>query len=233
MPRRSRLVLPNIPMHIIQRGNNRQPCFFAEEDYLTYLDWLTEYAQQTRCKVHAYVLMTNHVHLLISADTSDGAGVLMKALGQRYVQYINRKYHRSGTLWEGRFRSCLVQEETYLLACQRYIELNPVRAKMVKQPEEYQWSSYHINALGKESALIQSHPLYAGLGDSKESRQAVYRELFNSELKPSFVDEIRQATHGNIVLGNQGFLEEIAKVLNRRVVHRKAGRPSKINMVCP
>lgn len=137
MPRRPRLALPNVPLHIIQRGNNRQACFYAEEDYRIYLDWLREYADKTDCHVHAYVLMTNHVHLLISAARPDSPGGLMKALGQRYVQYVNRAYRRSGTLWEGRFRSCLAQEDRYLLACQRYIELNPVRANMVEHPAEY------------------------------------------------------------------------------------------------
>lgn len=137
MPRRARLLLPNVPLHVIQRGNNRQACFFADDDYRRYLDWLEEYAGKCGCRVHAYVLMTNHVHLLLSADSAGGVGALMKALGQRYVQYINRTYRRSGTLWEGRFRSCLTQDETYLLACQRYIELNPVRAAMVAHPAEY------------------------------------------------------------------------------------------------
>lgn len=142
MPRRPRLALPGIPLHLIQRGNNRQACFFAEDDYRIYLDWLTEYASKSGCRVHAYVLMTNHVHLLVSADSTTAPGALMKALGQRYVQYVNRTYLRSGTLWEGRYRSCPVDQEAYLLACQRYIELNPVRAAMVRHPADYPWSSY-------------------------------------------------------------------------------------------
>jgi len=152
MPRRARIALPNVPVHLIQRGNNRQPCFFADEDYRRYLDWLTEYAGKTGCRIHSYVLMTNHVHLLISADRADAGGALMKLLGQRYVQYVNRVYRRSGTLWEGRFRSCLVQAEDYLLGCQRYIELNPVRANMVAHPAEYRWSSYRANAQGEADA---------------------------------------------------------------------------------
>jgi len=134
MPRRARISLPEVPLHIIQRGNNRQACFHAEEDYCFYLDCLREYAIKTRCQVHAYVLMTNHVHLLATAVDAQGAGALMKAVGQRYVQYVNRRYRRSGSLREGRFRSCLTQEEGYLLACMRYIELNPVRAEMVAHP---------------------------------------------------------------------------------------------------
>jgi len=134
MPRRARISLPEVPLHIIQRGNNRQACFHAEEDYCFYLDCLREYAIKTRCQVHAYVLMTNHVHLLATAAHAQGAGSWMKAVGQRYVQYVNRRYRRSVSLWEGRFRSCLTQEEGYLLACMRYIELNPVRAEMVAHP---------------------------------------------------------------------------------------------------
>ena len=164
MPRRARIVLPNVPIHLIQRGNNRHACFFADEDYRFYLDWLAKHAGKTGCRVHAYVLMTNHVHLLLSSDKADAPGALMKALGQRYVQYVNRTYRRSGTLWEGRFRSCPIQEETYLLACQRYIELNPVRAGMVPHPAEYRWSSYRANAQGEADALLQPHPLYTALG---------------------------------------------------------------------
>ena len=125
MPRRPRLTYPLIPLHLIQRGNNRQACFFTEDDYRFYLDWLHEYALNSGCQIHAYVLMTNHVHLLLTPETAEAAGRMMKRLGQRYVQYINRTYRRSGTLWEGRFRSCLTQEEGYLISCYRYIELNP------------------------------------------------------------------------------------------------------------
>ena len=149
MPRRARLVLPNVAVHIIQRGNNRQACFYTDDDYRFYLHWLDKSAEKAGCHVHAYVLMTNHVHLLISGQHGNSAAALMKALGQRYVQYVNRTYRRSGTLWEGRFRSCLTQEETYLLACQRYIELNPVRANIVAHPAEYPWSSYRGSKWGQ------------------------------------------------------------------------------------
>ena len=225
MPRRARLSLPNVPLHIIQRGNNRQACFFADEDYRNYLDWLAEYAGKTCCRVHAYVLMTNHVHLLISAEQGGSSGALMKAVGQRYVQYVNRSYRRSGTLWEGRFRSCLIQEETYLLACQRYIELNPVRADMVAHPVEYRWSSYRANAQGEEDALVRPHPLYEALGRDAASRQATYRELFRYELEPGLVDEIRRATNGNYALGNERFAKQVALALGRRVTPGKSGRP--------
>lgn len=227
MPRRPRLTLPNIPLHLIQRGNNQQACFVADEDYRFYLDWLGDYAGKAGCRVHAYVLMTNHVHLLVSAERADAVGAMMKALGQRYVQYFNRTYRRSGTLWEGRYRSCLTQAEDYLLACQRYIELNPVRAAMVEHPGEYRWSSYRTNAQGEAESLIQPHAVYQALGTRAEDRQAAYRELFRYALEPGVVDEIRRATHGNFALGSERFGAEIAAALGRRVLPGKSGRPRK------
>lgn len=228
MPRRARLALANVPLHIIQRGNNRQACFFADEDYHFYRDWLSEQASKTGCQVHAYVLMTNHVHLLISADRVVAPGSLMKALGQRYVQYVNRTYRRSGTLWEGRFRSCVTQEENYLLACQRYIEMNPVRAGMVAHPAEYRWSSYRANAQGETDALVKPHPLYEALGVDAVGRTAAYRELFRHELEPGLVDEIRRATNGNFALGNERFAEQVTSALGRRATPGKSGRPCKV-----
>ena len=151
----------------------------------------------------------------------------MKALGQRYVQYVNRVYRRSGTLWEGRFRSCPIQEEVYLLACQRYIELNPVRAGMVEHPGEYRWSSYRANGQGEENALIRSHVLYDALGLDAASRQAAYRELFRHELEPGLVDAIRQATNGNFLLGDERFAADVEKTLGRRALPGKSGRPRK------
>lgn len=152
----------------------------------------------------------------------------MKALGQRYVQYVNRTYRRSGTLWEGRFRSCLTQEETYLLACQRYIELNPVRADMVAHPAEYRWSSYRANAQGEADALLKAHLLYDALGADAPSRQEAYRELFRYELEPGLVDEIRRATNGNYALGNDGFAAQVTAALGRRATPGKSGRPRRM-----
>ncbi len=227
MPRRPRLVCPKIPLHIIQRGNNRQACFFSDDDYLLYLQCLLEYSLKTKCLIHGYVLMTNHVHLLITPSDKDSVGQLMKHLGQRYVQYVNRTYQRSGTLWEGRFRSCIAQEDNYLLHCMRYIELNPVRAEMVKHPADYKWSSYRCNAQGERNKLIKPHFMYEALGLTKTMQKTNYRELFRYNLEPGLVDEIREATNGNYVLGNERFKEEIGKVLGRRVQPGKAGRPVK------
>ena len=184
MPRRPRLILPGIPLHIIQRGNNRQACFYADEDCRNYLVWLQEYANRNRCAPHAYVLMTNHVHLLVTPQTAEGAGQLMKQLGQRYVQYVNRTYRRTGTLWEGRFRSCLTQEEHYVLACYRYIELNPIRAGMVEHPAEYLWSSYRANTQGEfrhtnqPAATAESRPVWSNSPNWGDAR------LFNTRNDP-------------------------------------------------
>ncbi len=151
----------------------------------------------------------------------------MKRLGQRYVQYINRTYQRSGTLWEGRFRSCIAQQENYLLICQRYIELNPVRAGIVNHPGKYRWSSYRANAQGEKDALLSQHSFYVSLGQTREERQEAYRELFRYELDPEEIDEIRHATNGNYALGSERFKEEISQVLGRRVTPGKSGRPNK------
>ena len=227
MPRRPRLNVPGIPWHIIQRGNNRSACFYDDADYLYYLATLAEQADKHRCWIHAYVLMTNHVHLLLTPEKEDSAALLMKHLGQRYVQYINRSYRRSGTLWEGRFKSCLAQDETYVLTCHRYIELNPVRAKMVEHPSEYRWSSYRANGEGRTNPLLTPHPEYRRLGTSDPERQAAYRALFLAHLDPEAVENIRNATNGNYALGDSRFQQEIAHMLKRRVTRGRSGRPSK------
>ncbi len=225
MPRRARLILPDVTAHVIQRGNNRQACFFQEADYRNYLEWLHEYALECECRIHAYVLMTNHTHLLTTPIRSDSLGKMMKRLGQRYVQYVNRTYQRSGTLWEGRYKSCLASDERYVLGCYRYIELNPVRASMVRHPAEYRWSSYRANALAEKNPIITQHPLYLALHSDKVRRLAAYRELFRQQLKPALVDEIRQATNGNFAIGSEQFQRQIVLTLGRRVTRGKPGRP--------
>ena len=226
MPRRPRVVLAGVPLHLIQRGNNRSVCFFAEQDYQAYLGWLEEYAAECDCAIHAYVLMTNHVHILMTPGKKQSAGDLMKRLGQRYVQYMNRTYRRSGTLWEGRFRSCLTQEEDYVLACYRYIELNPVRANMVERPADYPWSSYRANAQSEPSTILTPHPLYISLSDDEHIRREAYRSLFRNQLEPGLVEEIRGATNGNFVLGSSEFQQQITVALGRRVTPGRSGRPS-------
>ena len=225
MARLPRLTVPGYPHHVIQRGNNRQPIFVAAEDFGRMLALLSEYASQFQVAIHAYVLMDNHFHLLATPETAEGLPKMMQAVGRSYVRYFNDHHGRSGTLWEGRFRSCLTQAETYLLACQRYIELNPVRADMVAHPAEYRWSSYRANAQGEEDALVRPHPLYEALGRDAARRQAAYRELFRYELEPGLVDEIRRATNGNYALGNERFAKQVALALGRRAAPGKSGRP--------
>jgi Transposase and inactivated derivatives len=227
MPRRARIALANVPLHVIQRGNNRQACFFADDDYLFYLDQLRLCAQRAGCAIHSYVLMTNHVHLLLTPREANAVGHLMKLLGQRYVQHVNRLYRRSGTLWEGRFRSCIVEEDAYLLGCSRYVELNPVRAGMVTQPQEYRWSSYRANALGEQDLLIEAHPLYLALGRQAGERQEAYRALFREAQDAAFLDDVRRATNGNYALGKERFLAEVTAALGRRAMPGEPGRPRK------
>lgn len=227
MPRRARLRLAGLPLHIIQRGNNRTPCFYADQDYALYLHHLGKLAQEFHCAVHAYVLMTNHVHLLITPALAQAPSLLMKHLGQRYVQYVNRVYRRSGTLWEGRFRSSIVQEPGYFLRCHCYIELNPVRANMVPHPGDYRWSSYRANTGLAASPLLTPHSEYLALGRSDSDRAKAYRELFGSDLDPMQLDEIRSAANGGFALGNDRFKARIAEMLKRRAERGAPGRPKK------
>jgi putative transposase len=227
MPRRARLSLPGVPHHLVQRGNNKVACFYTPSDYQIYLEWLQLYAHLFHCRVHAYVLMTNHVHLLLTPDDADGLGLLMKRLGQRYVQYINRTYGRTGSLWEGRYKSCIVGTRNYILACYRYIELNPVRADMVNHPSEYRWSSYRINAQSETSSLVQQHAVYLLLGKDSHSRNLAYRGLLDSQLEDGIDDQIRKSTNGNFALGSENFKLKAEAALARRVSPGRSGRPRK------
>ncbi|MBV2093395.1 MAG: transposase [Candidatus Thiodiazotropha sp. (ex Codakia orbicularis)] len=225
MPRKPRFNLIGIPQHVIQRGNNREPCFFSEQDYFRYLDDLTIASNKYGCKVHAYVLMTNHVHLLLTPTQEHGISNCMQALGRRYVRFINHKYQRSGTLWEGRYRSSLIDSDSYLLNCMRYIELNPIRAKIVTHPFEYKWSSYVSNALGKNNILVTAHPSYLALGHTPESRQSSYRELFRHQPDDHELREIRDTLNHELVLGRSWFKCMIEEMTNRRTCMGKPGRP--------
>ena len=170
MARLPRIDLPGQPQHVIQCGNNRSVIFVADEDYQFYLEKLNAACQKYECDLHAYVLMTNHVHLLITPHHIGAIGKLMQMLGRYYVQCFNHQYQRTGTLWEGRYKATLLDSDQYLLVCSRYIELNPVRANMVSHPSDYPWSSYAFNALGKENALLTPHPLYLALGRDETKR---------------------------------------------------------------
>ncbi len=224
MARLPRICLPNVPQHIIQRGNNRQVCFAGVEDFAAYAGWLDEYARKYGVAIHAWVFMTNHVHLLATPNTVDGISSLMQSLGRRYVRYFNHTYQRTGTLWEGRFRSCVVDAENYLLVCQRYIELNPVRAGMVNQPGEYAWSSFRSNGFGRPASFWSPHAVYRKLGPATETRASAYRELFKAHVDPKHADAIRSATNRNMALGNDRFKEEVARLTGRRVEALRRGR---------
>jgi putative transposase len=225
MPRKPRFNLPGIPQHVIQRGNNRDPCFLAEEDYRRYLEDLQKAAEKYACRIHAYVLMTNHVHLLVTPMVDHGISQMMQALDRRYVYYINKIYKRTGTLWEGSYKSSLVDSDRYLLTCMRYIELNPIRANMVEHPGEYKWSSYHANAQGKTDALIESHPIYNQLDSSTEVRQAAYRELFRHHIDNDTLHEIRDALNHELVLGRSYFKDKIEEMTKRQTRLGQPGRP--------
>ena len=233
MPRRSRLHLVDVPQHIIQRGNNRQATFFAEEDYCFYLDRLGEGARKYGCSIYAYVLMTNHVHLLALAQRPYALSLMMQYVGRYFVRYINRVYWRSGTLWEGRFRSSLVDTETYFLRCCRYIECNPVRAKMVQGPGEYRWSSYCNHAFGMPDKLLVAHEQHERLGSSDEERQSAYRDLFRTQLDSKELAEIRNAANCGWPLGSDRFKDEIERALKCAVRPPKMGRPPKNRISTP
>ena len=226
MPRKPRFNLPGIPQHVIQRGNNRAPCFFAEEDYRHYLKDLIHAANKYRCRIHAYVLMTNHVHLLTTPMKEYGLSEMMQSLGRRYVYYINKTYQRSGTLWEGRFKSSLIDSDGYLLTCMRYIELNPVRAGMVEAPGDYQWSSYQANTQPVDDGVVQNHPIYTQLGVSDDERREAYRELFRDHIDSDLIHQIREALNHELVLGSSYFKDRIEEITNRQARLGKPGRPS-------
>ena len=212
-------------MHIVRRGHNREPCFFGEEDYLSYLHWLGEALEEHRCALHAYVLMTNHVHLLLTPKKAAAVPRLVISLGRRYVQYVNRSYRRSGTLWDSRYKSSSIQAQTCLLACQRYVELNPVRAPMVDDPAHYRWSSYRANGLAQADTLLTPHSLYRTLGDGDKERQSAYRALFRAPLDRAVIDDIRLALNQNQPLGNERFYARIEKMTGVRREARPRGRP--------
>ena len=222
MPRKPRFYLPGVPAHIIQRGNNRQAVFFCDEDYSAYLGWLKSGTKAHDCAIHAYVLMTNHVHLLVTPQQTDAISRLMQYVGRHYVTYVNHLYKRSGSLWEGRHKGCVIAQDKYLLACSRYIELNPVRAGMVTQP-----GSYRGNALGETDGLLTRHGLYTELGATPTERQHRYHELFRTSLEPEQVHDIRATVQTGTPLGNDRFREQIEQALGCKVGQARRGKPSR------
>lgn len=227
MPRKPRFYLPGVPVHAVQRGHSRQPVFYEEDDYRAYLGWLREAAARYRCAIHAYVLMTNHVHLLVTPSDVESLSRMMQYVGRRYVPYINYHYGTSGTLWEGRYKASLVQEEGYLLTCMRYIELNPVRAGMVAHPRDYRWSSYRGNGEGREDPLITLHHLYLSLGRTSTLRKEAYRALFKAHIDENEVKNIRAAWQTGTPLGNDYFKAQVEAKLKMKVGQPRRGRPAK------
>ena len=225
MARLPRIYVEGQPQHIIQRGNNREPIFADAEDYRFYLDCLQEAADRHALRIHAYVLMTNHVHLLATPGSENSIAKTLQSVGRRYVQYFNYTYERTGTLWEGRYRATLIDSERYLLTCMRYVELNPVRSNMVARPADYPWSSYGANAQGKADGLVAPHAVYRRLGRSEQEHRAAYRQLFRGAVSQADVDAIRAATNKAWVLGNDRFREKVERLSGRRAAPRPRGRP--------
>lgn len=227
MSRTSRICPVGIPQHIIQRGNNRQVCFACDEDFSAYAQWLHEAAQRYSVQLHAWVFMSNHVHLLVTPRQEGAISAMMQYLGRHYVRYFNSEYRRSGTLWEGRFKSCLVGSEHYLLHCQRYIELNPVRANMVAQPGEYRWSSHRAHIGEAEPKLWVPHPEYLRLGSDKTERVAAYQALFSEVLDAERVQQIRDSLNRGHALGTSRFRDEMERLTGVRQQAAKRGRKPK------
>jgi putative transposase len=225
MSRKLRFQLVGVPQHVIQRGNNREPCFHGDEDCQRYLGDLREALGRNRCRLHAYVLMTNHVHLLLTPMQEHGVSHLMQDLGRKYVRYINHTYRRTGTLWEGRYKSSLIDSDAYLLTCMRYIELNPVRARMVNHPGEYRWSSYAANAHGTSNLLLSPHPVYEELGTEDDARRHAYRELFRHHMDNDLLHAIREALNQEMVLGRDDFKDRIEQMTARQTRPGRNGRP--------
>ncbi len=225
MPRLPRYEVPGHPQHVVQRGNNRCVTFSADDDYQHFRDWLSAAASRHGCQIHAYVLMTNHVHLLVTPMRTGSVALTMQSVGRRYVRYFNDIHERTGTLWEGRYRATLVDSEHYLLSCYRYIELNPVRAGLVTRPDEYRWSSHSTNAWGAADPLIAAHPCYEALGAEPRARLKAYRALFRSAADERVLHDIREATNTGWALGDERFRENITALSHRRAGPLPRGRP--------
>jgi putative transposase len=229
MPRIARNIISDIPYHVIHRGNNRQKIFFSKTDYSYFLSLLDEAKKKYKCKIYSYVLMPNHIHLLMeSFQDSENLAKFIKLVAQKYAQRINKSQKRTGTLWEGRFKSSPVSKDNYLLACTRYIELNPVRAKIAKEPGDYKWSSYRLK-IGERDIhqLLDKDPLYLDLGKDDTQRQLNYKKWFKESIPAEEWNLIRKAVNKGGVFGNAQFKEKLEKLLGRSFDLREQGRPIK------
>ena len=225
MARLQRSTPSGIPVHLLHRGNNRQACFKNNGDYSAFLWWLREYSEKFMVEIHTWALMENHYHLLCTPQIEDGLSCMVQALGRQYVRYFNRLNQRTGTLWEGRYRSCLVQPDSYLLEVYRYIELNPVRAALASNPAEFNWSSYQINASGKTSALCKPHAEYLKLGETRAERAENYQLKCESGLDEKRLEEIRKSINKGLAFGDEEFKIEVEELTGRRQRALKSGRP--------
>ena len=225
MPRPPRLDLPGIPQHVVQRGVDRRPCFVLEIHYQEYLRHLHELAGRFGCQVHAYALMCNHVHLLATPAETGGIGRMMQAVGRRYVSFFNFSMERTGTLWEGRYKACLVDSEQYVLRCYRYIELNPVRAGICPTPDGFRWSSFRCNGLGAADSLVAPHAAYLALGASADDRRAHYCKFLHSGCGTEEADEIRAMTSRHRAFGSKEFKQRLESQHGRAMGIVKRGRP--------
>jgi putative transposase len=217
MPRKPRFYLPDVPAHVMQRGHNRSPVFFDNEDYLEYLRILKVMAEKYECMIHAYVLMTNHIHLLLTPASQNSISLMFQGLGRQYVTYINKTYGLSGTLWEGRHKGNPIDSDVYFLACMRYIELNPMRAGMCTGPADYRWSSYAANALGEANSILVPHEKYCQLGDDMSIRQNNYLTLLSERLDADVISDFRKGVQSGTPIGCEYFKQRIEEILKCKI----------------
>ncbi len=226
MARRPRLFVVDVPCHVVQRGNNRIPIFLTDGDYLFFLKVLREAKTKHPCLIYGYCLMPNHFHLLVEPKKEENnVSLLIKLLGAKYVRYINKKYKRSGTLWEGRFKSSLIDKESYFLSCLRYIEMNPVRAGLGSSPELYRWSSYRVRAFGEKDPIVDLDSWYDSIGCNSGERQVKYRQFLQSLIPEPVLGFLREMTNKNGIVGDINFKAQIEKLIHKEIIIRSIGRP--------
>ena len=215
----------------MQRGNNRCECFGDDSDRLLYLSLLADSSRMHECSVHAFVLMSNHVHLLVSGHEDHAISRMMKRIGESYARAFNKKHRRTGTLWEGRFLSSVVDTRSYFVTCQRYVECNPVRAAMVKDPADYPWSSFPHNALGRPSAFLTPHPAFLALGPTEAERRGAYRALFATPERAADLELIRACVNSGLAVGDDAFIKEVERLTGRTASRKPGGRPRRENSI--
>ena len=236
MPRKARILVANYPHHIVQRGHNRKVVFLANDDYRFYLENLTEWKNKLSVKLYAWCLMTNHVHLIVEpGDDAEVVSELMKRVAGRQAAFVNKQEGRSGALWGGRFKASPIQKDNYLLACNRYVEMNPVRANMVAGPRQYRWSSYRERIGCSNDGLLDLDASYLGLADNVNERIERYKMYLKQGASDKEIEMLRNAWQRNQLTGNNRFIDEVEVRLGRRVEYRSRGRPAKERKIvtCP